>query len=136
MIKEIDVACHLSGSNFSPNKLEQMTGIELVRKTEVGDIFKLGINRGNVSTYGYGVLYPPKEESQAEDFGLDWVANVLNQQIDTFQKCGLEDIDLVIGVFYVGQCNFTLDPKALKKIGSLNIPLQISCYETDSTGEQ
>lgn len=41
--------------------------------------------------------------------------------MDVFRSCGAEDIDLIIGVFYEGQCNFILPSKALKLIGEMGI---------------
>ncbi len=54
----------------------------------------------------------------------------MKEYISVFHHCGAENIDLVIGVFYEGQCNFTLPSKALKLIGEMGIDLLISCYES------
>ncbi|WP_214484875.1 hypothetical protein [Bacillus sp. SM2101] len=64
------------------------------------------------------------------DFGLEWISLLMKEYISVFHHCGAENIDLVIGVFYEGQCNFTLPSKALKLIGEMGIDLLISCYES------
>jgi len=129
MIREIDVRCHLYGENFSPKLLEQLTGITLENKLEVGDMLTKGINRGKPSTYGDAILCPPDENKKSEDYGLLWVAETLYKNIDVIRN-NVDHFELVIGVFYEEQCNFVLEPKALKLIGELGIPLQISCYES------
>ncbi|MDP5277224.1 hypothetical protein [Chengkuizengella axinellae] len=50
MIKEMDIRCHLYGERFSPTKVEQLTGISLENKIEVGDILSNGRNKGTLSS--------------------------------------------------------------------------------------
>lgn len=127
MIVDMDIRCHLYGKQFSPKKVEQLTGLILENKKEVGDIATRGMFKGKPTPYANGELVPPQK---GNDFGLEWIALTMYEQINTFRKCGAEDIDLVIGVFYEDQCNFTLSSKALKLIGEMGIELQISCYES------
>ncbi|WP_167555399.1 DUF4279 domain-containing protein [Gottfriedia acidiceleris] len=130
MITEMDITCHLYGDNFSPNKVEQLTGLTLMNKIEVGDIRTKGVYKDKASPYGDCVLYPPEKHKQTDDYGLLWLAENLSKHLELIKNCGAENIDLVIGVFYDGQCNFVLDPKAINIIGGLGIPLQISCYDS------
>ncbi|MFB5284684.1 hypothetical protein [Peribacillus sp. Hz7] len=130
MIKEMDIRCHLYGESFSPMKIEKSTGITLENKIEVGDIVSKGRCKGELSSYGNGELCPQDEYKNSEDYGLLWIVETLQKYIDVFRSYGAKDIDLVIGVFYEGQCNFVLEPKAIKVIGELGIPLQVSCYES------
>lgn len=130
MIKEMDIRCHFYGEKFSPKVVEQLTGFTLENKIEVGEISHKGRNKGKPSDYGNGELCPPKDYKDKEDFGLLWIAEALYKHIDVIRSSGAEDIDLVIGVFYEGQCNFVFEPESIKLIGELGLPLQVSCYES------
>ena len=129
MIKKMDIRCQFYGKKFSPKVVEKQSGITLENKIEVGDITNRGKNIGKPSDYGNGELCPPKDFKDNEDFGLYWIALTLSKHIDIFRKCGAEDIDLVIGVWYEKQCNLVFEPKSIKLIGELGIALQVSCYE-------
>ncbi|QKE76085.1 hypothetical protein HPK19_25100 (plasmid) [Arthrobacter citreus] len=132
MIEELDVRCHLSGDKFSPKKVEELTGVKLIQKKEVGEIGTKGPFKEQPVKYGSGVLCPP-EGIVYLDYNnkIYWVAKTLYDFIDDIKKCGVEDIDFVIGVFYKEQCNFALEPDALKLIGELGVHLSISCYENE-----
>ncbi len=128
MIKEMDIRCHLYGDEFSPNRVEELTGITLENKIEVGEIATKGRYRGKPTPYGNGELIPLSKYKETNDFGLEWIALTIFEHLDVFRKCGAENIELVVGVFHEGQCNFSLPPKAMKLIGEMGIELQVSCY--------
>ncbi|MEY9977914.1 hypothetical protein ABH968_002860 [Lysinibacillus sp. RC79] len=134
MIKDMDIRCHFYGEEFSPKVVEQLIGIKLENKIEVGDISKIGRNKGKPSDYGNGELCPPKDFKDTEDFGLHWLAVTLSKNIVFFRKCGAENIDLVIGVWYEKQCNLVFEPESIKLFGDLGIALQVSCYEDFDDG--
>lgn len=125
----MDIRCHFYGEKFSPKVVEQLIGIKLENKIEVGDISKRGRNKGKPTDYGNGELSPLKDFKDKEDFSLYWLALTLSKHIDVFRKCGAENIDLVIGVWYEKQCNLVFEPETIKLIGDLGIALQVSCYE-------
>lgn len=129
MIIKMDIRCHFYGEQFSPKVFEQLTGLSLMNKIEVGEYLKVGINKGNPSDYGSGQLCPPIEFEGNEDFGFGWIALTLSQQIEELYRCGTEKIDLVIGVWYDKQCNLVFEPESIRLIGELGIPLKVSCYE-------
>jgi len=110
-------------------KIEKSIRITLENKIEVGAILSKGRYKGEPSSYGNGELCLQDECKNLEDYGLLWIAETLQKHIEIFRSYGAKNIDLVIGVFYEGQCNFVLEPKAIKLIGKLGIPLQVSCYE-------
>jgi len=59
MIEELDVRCHLSGDKFSPKKVEELTGVKLIQKKEVGEIgITKGPFKGQPVKYGSSVLCP------------------------------------------------------------------------------
>ncbi|MEI2358716.1 hypothetical protein [Mesobacillus zeae] len=130
MIVDMDVRCHLYGEKFSAKKVEELTGLTLDNKMEIGDIATMGKYKGTPTPYGNGELLPPNKYKQRDDFGLEWISLIMKENISVFRNCGAENIDLVIGVFYEGQCNFTLPSKTLKLIGEMGIELQVSCYES------
>jgi hypothetical protein len=130
MIKEMDIRCHIFGENFSPKKLEELTFIVLENRIELGDELTKGRFKGDPSQEGYGVLCPPEEYRNADDFGLLWIAQKITKHLDDLLICGATEIKLIIGVFYEGQCNFVLEPRAIELIGELGIPVEISCYDS------
>ena len=75
------------------------------KKVEVGEIAIRGRYRGTPTPYGNGELILPI------NYNL-----TMYDHLDVFRNCGAENIDLVIGVFYEGQCNFTFPLKAMKLI--------------------
>lgn len=125
----MDIRCLLTGRHFSPKILEQLTGLTLENKVEVGELRKGGRKRGKPSEDGSGELCPPKDLSGKKDFGLLWIAEVLYKHIDVISSSGAESVDLIIGVWYEKQCNLVFEPEAIKLIGEMGIPLQVSCYE-------
>ena len=129
MVNEMDIRCCFYGENFSPTVVEQLSGVTLENKIEVGDILKRGIDKGKPSNYGKGELCPPKDFKDNEDFGLNWLALALSKHIEIFRKCSAENIDLIIGVWYEKQCNLVFEPEPIKLIGELGLDLQVSCYE-------
>lgn len=136
----INVAFHVTGDAFSPGTAEKNTGLSFFRKSEIGEIGTTGIHKGKPLPYGSAELRPPFEHVYSDhehtpycDFGLHWMADVLEQHANTFVSCGAdpEQMYVSLGVFYQDQCNLSIDPKATRKIGACGIPLYISCYEED-----
>lgn len=132
MITEIDVCCHLSGENFSPKRLEQLINFHFFEKTEIGDLTKSGPNKNTSSSEAYCSFQPPKKYNDLEEFedgGLLWMAETIKKNIDVFHNNGVEQIELIVGIWYDKQCNLVFAPKIMKILGELNIHLQVSCYE-------
>jgi hypothetical protein len=134
----IDVAFHVTGDTFSPGKAEKATGLTFAKKNEVGDIGTIGRNKGKPAPYGSGELrapfehvYSDHEHTQHCDFGLHWLADILERHVATFIACGGDEVYVSLGVFYQDQCNMSISSEAMRKIGSCGIPLHISCYEDD-----
>lgn len=137
----IYVAFHVMGDTFSPGKAEKETGVTFFKKTEVGEVGTFGRNKGKPVTYGSAELRPPFHQVYSDhehhtshcDFGLHWLADVLEHHAAKFIACGadLDDTYVSLGVFYQDQCNLSISPIAMKKIGSCGIPIHISCYEED-----
>jgi hypothetical protein len=75
---------------------------------EVGELATKGIYKGAPTPYGNGQLIPPGNYKEKNDFGLEWIALTIYENLNIFRNCGAENVELVIGVFYKGQCNFTL----------------------------
>jgi hypothetical protein len=76
MIVEMDVRCHLYGDEFSAKKVEELTGLTLENKIEVGEIATRGIYKGTPIPYGNGELTPPSNFKDINDFGLEWIASI------------------------------------------------------------
>lgn len=91
MIKEMDIRCHFYGEKFSPNTVEQLTGVSLINKIEIGEISDKGRNKGKPSAYGKAELCPPAECKDKEDYGLLWIAEILYKHVDVFRSYGSEE---------------------------------------------
>lgn len=136
----IHVAFHVTGDTFSPVTAEKDTGLNFIRKNEIGEKGTTGIHKGKPIPYGSAELRPPfehvysdQEHTPYSDFGLHWIANVLEKHATTLVTCGADTQQMYVslGVFYQDQCNLSISPEAMRKIGACGIPLHISCYEED-----
>lgn len=136
----VHVAFHVTGDTFSPATAEKKTGLSFNRKSEIGEMGSIGIHKGKTIPYGSAELRPPFEHVYSDhehtpycDFGLHWIAEVLEQHATTLVSCGAdpEQMYVSLGVFYQDQCNLSISPEAMRKIGVCGIPLYISCYEQD-----
>ena len=132
----------ISGSNFSPKKVEERTNIILSAKEEVGEIIKRGPLKGTRTTIGYGRFELPKDMVDANGLysppvqyngksidPLTWIVDVLYSQIDTIYECGAEEVNLDYYIYGKGDKSLSFEPEILKKIGEMNVALLISCYE-------
>ncbi|WP_214484876.1 hypothetical protein [Bacillus sp. SM2101] len=61
MTVDMSVKCHLYGNRFSAKKVEELTGLTLDNKLEIGEIATRGRYKGTPSPYGNGELSPPSE---------------------------------------------------------------------------
>lgn len=52
MILDMDVRCHIYGNKFSAKKVEELTGLTLENKKEIGEIATRGKYKGTPFPYG------------------------------------------------------------------------------------
>lgn len=127
MITRMSIRCQMYGQEFSPNLVEQLTGLVLEDKNEVGELQKRGPFKGKPANFGWGVLCSPTDFE--DDDELKWIVSALSKHIEIIRICGAEDIDLVIGAWYDKQCNLVFTAESIKILGELGITIELSCYE-------
>jgi hypothetical protein len=131
---ETDYYFILSGPNFSPCDLEQLLKVKLEEKIEPGEICKFGRYKNKLSPGGRAILR----------LVSDKVGNVTETDILTssilkefvinrkkIEKIGVEDMIFHIDIAYKDQCNIEISNVLLKKLYELNVPVTITCYESD-----
>jgi hypothetical protein len=124
--------CLLQGDKFSPAEAERKTNLTLSEKHEIGELVKLGKNKGKPYAYGSAILDPPSDYDKTKyKWSEDWLIDKLINHIQTFRECGADEITLKFLISYSIQCNMEFHPEQLRKISSLNIPFFISCYQAD-----
>ncbi len=119
----IDIFCAFWGENFSPKKLQDLTGLDLVDSNEVGDPNKIGI-----ADYGAASLYPPDDYDDSESNVLDWFLDNINTYHQIIRNCGVEDITLWITYPLEGQMSWSFSASTMKLIGDLGIDI---CFMVD-----
>jgi len=119
----IDPECHLWGENFSPGKLKQaIPSIQMRQVTEPGAIQTRGKFRGQPAPYGACCIETPEEVST--DQRIEWMADFIASYCAVFKGAGASDI--VYWLYWTGvQGNMEFNPRELKKIADLEIPLCI-----------
>jgi len=116
----------MMGDSFSPKRAEDLFGIEFATKHEVGEIALRGRYMNQPYPNGYGVL---KIGSMEENFD-DFAGKVVNW-VKSFGSLGVQDAWFHVDVEYYNQCNLEFSVELLKVLGNLNIPLTVTCYESE-----
>jgi hypothetical protein len=129
-MKTIVVDCVLSGDNFSPRLLEELTGLSLDDKTEVGEISKY---KGIPITFGsasFSYSFTEEERKNGAD-ELNAMLETLEKNYQALKTAGVEEMILYLIFGYVFQCNWEIPPHQIKRLAALNIHFCISCYRED-----
>lgn len=125
---EIHIQCQIDGRRFSPVQAERRTGLRLDEKMEVGDIEKLGRNRGKSLLTGSCLLVPEGLPRSAYGPRLEKLITVLESHIGALRKCGATNFVIQMSVAYDSQCNLEFSPDEMKRLSQLDIPLAVTCY--------
>ncbi|MBM7572365.1 hypothetical protein [Aquibacillus albus] len=73
MIVDMDVRCHLYGDEFSPIKVEEITGLTIDNKMEVGVIGTRGKYKGTPISYdGQSLITSDGELLDTNDINFKW----------------------------------------------------------------
>lgn len=125
---KIYVACDISGDNFSPQRFN----LGFSTSIEPGEIRKTGRYKNQPSPYGRAVLSfdwrPGEPAEKGRNIHKAFIDKVkLNLQ--AFRDAGATDIHLDIAIEYDVQCNLAFDPRELREISELNIPVLVSVYK-------
>ncbi|ULA66706.1 MAG: hypothetical protein LZF62_140006 [Nitrospira sp.] len=122
-----------SGDTFSPRLAESITGLTFSTKNEPGEIGSIGRYKGLPRPYGMAILKAPFDSATMTGSQMpeEWIADALTQHIKFIRSCGATEIHVSITVAWKGQCNLGFRKDFLSKIGQLNVPMSVSCYEGD-----
>lgn len=125
-----------SGDTFSPRLAESITGLTFPTKNEPGEIGLIGRYKGLPRPYGMAILKAPFDSvtRTTSQMPEEWIADALTQRMKDIRSCGATEVHVSITVAWTDQCNFGFSEEFLSKIGRLNIPIFVSCYE-DSLNE-
>jgi len=134
MIDELRLSVLLRGEEFSPKKAEEITGLKLRDKLEVGEISPRGRYRGEPVPYGTAQLEVPTEIPY--DDRLMWIIRSLEVNLQKLYDCGAKETRICAGYFYKNQCNFGFSKKELLAIAKLEIDFDVSCYDISDDDEQ
>ncbi|WP_444895005.1 hypothetical protein [Microbulbifer sp. SSSA005] len=127
MIAELRLSVLLRGEKFSPKEAENVTGLRLQDKLELGEISPRGPYRGKPVPYGTAQLEVPAEIPY--DNRLMWIIRTLEVNLKKLYGCGAEETRIYAGYFYKDQCNFCFNREELSAIAKLDIDFAISCYD-------
>jgi len=134
MIDELRLSVLLRGEMFSPKEAENLTGLRLQDKLELGEISPRGRYRGKPIPYGTAQLEVPAEIPY--DDRLMWIVRALEVNLKQLYECGAEETRVYAGYFYKDQCNFGFSKEELSAIAKLNIDFDISCYDMSDEDEE
>ncbi|TAL69808.1 MAG: hypothetical protein EPN82_04080 [Bacteroidetes bacterium] len=125
------VSCNLIGEKFSPGKLEKKIKYIFNDKIEVGDIGLKGRYKDKPIPYGSVEIYPPEELRYEHEIAqLDWIIEFLEKNKVQISKSNIDDIKIMVSIFYETQCDMSFDSELLKRIGDLKLDLNICCFNT------
>ena len=133
MIDELRLSVLLRGEKFSPKEVEEITGLRLRDKLEVGEISPRGRYRGKPIPFGTAQLEVPTEIPY--DDRLMWIIKSLELNLQQLYDCGAEETRIYAGYFYKDQCNFGFSKDELSAIAKLGIDFDISCYDISDDNE-
>ena len=123
-------ALNLSGESFIPSELSKKLEIPFYSFNDVGDIGKRGRFKNLPIPFGHAIIKAPDNLSHNEK--TDFLLNILESEHELIKSFGVTEIELDHAYFYESQVNLGYEPKFLRRIGQLNIPFSISCYQIDS----
>ncbi|MBI5324577.1 MAG: hypothetical protein HZB41_04780 [Ignavibacteriae bacterium] len=126
------VSCNFIGENFSPGKLEKKIKYNFTEKTEIGDIGSKGRYKDKPIPYGLVEVFPPDELlDENEIVQLEWIIEFLEKNQLQISKSNIDDIRIMVSIFYETQCDMSFDSDLLRRIGKLNMDLNICCYKSE-----
>ncbi|MGY3705018.1 hypothetical protein BW731_02125 [Vagococcus martis] len=132
MSYEIDICCHVSGNDFSPNKAEKLIELKFENKIEVGDLILIGKFKDTLSIIGSASLSPFSNQDKFSDDYLINFIELLSENIDILKSCGVQNFDLSLGIFYKDQCNFSFSSQIIKLLNQTGLTLNISCFQIEN----
>lgn len=131
MSYEIDIRCNMSGNDFSPKRTEKSTGLKFEEKIEIGDLVLKGKLKNTLAVTGSATLVANSKQDNCSDYSLIEFIKLLSKNIDTLKSYGVQNFDLVLGIFYEDQCNFSFSPYLINLLNQIGLVLNVSCYQVE-----
>ena len=130
---DYSISCTVWGEQFSPSLAVKKFGLELYDNTEPGEITSRGRWMGKPSPFGFGTI-KLKETGSYQD-GLEEILDILKSHLNDLKSIGGNVEAIYINILYSQQCNLEFNPKELKMISDMGIPLCISCCQSDELSD-
>ncbi len=118
------------GPTFSPSAAAAEHGFPYENQNEPGEIGTAGRYKDRPIPDGHARVELTKNSTDGIDSNN--VHTSLARVIETCRRHGATDGHVHLDVKYVGQCNLELPPRLLHLLGSLGLPLTITCYEASA----
>jgi len=124
---------HMWGQSFSPNQLTENIHFVFTEANEIGEIGVTGPYKGEVSRYGAAIIRPPKDTPPDER--LYWMmTKIFPGHTRKFcQEHGITEAVLYLGVRYKHECCTIFSGSIMQSIGSLGVPVVITCVRDDES---
>lgn len=129
-IKDYFATCLLTGTDFSPAKLQKISSLGFYSSREKGEISK---HRKIALNYGGAIINRPSHIGlKGEDIKLKDLLKVLIKNKSKLKTSGVEDINVTLALGYEGDMSaWHIEYEDLKKLVELEIGLSIDYYEVD-----
>jgi hypothetical protein len=122
----------ISGANFSPSKVAELTGIKLSNVVERGDIGKRGAHRGKPAPYGSARVSIDSE--RITDADVEGMVAMFGKHIAAIRECGADRIVFWLVIAYEGDdCSVSYSPSFLRQIADVGIPWCITVYPKEES---
>lgn len=120
----IHASLDLYGKRFDPHQLGRQFEDRLRHVIQIGTLSKLG-NPSNHGSCHIEIICNSSDPNEYINYALKDIEYLFKYK----KNLGIESISLWLYIYYISQCNLEFNPKHLKKLGNLSVPLLIDCYE-------
>jgi len=125
--------CLLTGANFSPKRLSQITGLRFESPSEKGDLNYQG---KKYLHGGASITIPYHINQRGKYIELDTMLQVLLMHKEHMEACGVETIYLTLNFFCKSDiASWHLEHEQLEKIVNLGSGLSLDWYQFDEDEE-
>jgi hypothetical protein len=127
MVK-VTAVLRATGTDFSPEAVEHLTGISFSKKHERGSSGTIGRYRGQPLPYGSAELASPETGMDLMVPDAPFFA-AIEKLAPACSTAGATSTVLHIDVAFTDQCNIELSPEFISALARLGIPITMSCFQ-------
>jgi len=121
----VNVLCDIQGKNFDPHEFD-IDHQFLESRNKRGELNKRG------KPYSFGFCQIKSNLNSLDEIKMmNHLLELLNNLDFEIGKHGIEEINILLSVYYEKQCNLEFNPSLLEKIANRNISLLVSCYKVE-----